>query len=607
MDGTFKRLLACVALALLPAAGSGAAETVQSLRYGVSLFHLYQGDYFDSLTELMVGQSRGELGVHAENAELLRGGIALSYGMDREAERVFTALLAEQREGINRDRAWFYLAKLAWQRGEPGRAQAALDRTGDELGPELSAQALALHANLALRRGDMDAAARLAADLPPESDWNHYLDYNIAAALAAQGQFAAAAQRFQQLDGAEGNEEVRALRDRGFTAAGYARMAVGDFDGARADFTRVRLASPVSERALLGFGWAAFEQGETMAALSPWQNLSARPAISPSVRESLLAIPYAYQQLGRDGLALSHYQQASMQLQAELDNVRAAMEGFATDALPELLQIAPGDSDDWLFGTDILPVSEQAPYLRHLIASHPFQAAMKELRDLQRIRQRLARNAEKLAVLGQADHEQQIRWEAIRHGGGRDRLAAGRQAMLAQTRVLEQRLMSAEAQDDGRALAGPNRLAQWQRLERATSLAAQLDAPDAQRQLLRLYRGMLIWDDSEQFPDRRWRTRRELAELKSVLEVSSERLADLDRAIAGRRESNFAPRIAQLEARVAGQRGQVELALAAGESTLRQVAVMELQRQEQALVHSLGQSRLAVARLYDRHSAGAMR
>ena len=40
------------------------------------------------------------------------------------AERVFTALLSEPRDGVDRGRAWFYLAKLAWQRGELDRADA---------------------------------------------------------------------------------------------------------------------------------------------------------------------------------------------------------------------------------------------------------------------------------------------------------------------------------------------------------------------------------------------------------------------------------------------------------------------------------------------------
>ena len=64
------------------------------------------------------------------------------------------------------------------------------------------------------------------------------------------------------------------LRDRAYTASGYALMAAGEFEAAREDFKRVRLVSPVADRALLGHGWAAFENGDAMAALSPWRELA---------------------------------------------------------------------------------------------------------------------------------------------------------------------------------------------------------------------------------------------------------------------------------------------------------------------------------------------
>ena len=603
MAGFFNRLLVGV-LALLPSAAVMPAETVQSLRYGVTLFHLYQGDYFNSLTELMVGQQQAELGPHGENAELLRGGIALSYGMDREAEQVFTALLSEPRPGVDRGRAWFYLAKLAWQRGELDRVQAALDQAGDIDNERLAEEGAYLRAAVAIRRGELDQARTLAAAIPEESDWRFYYHYNMGAAQAARGDWSQASNHFRQLQEARSGAELKSLRDRAYTASGYAQLGAGNFGEAREDFVRVRLESPLSDRALLGYGWAAMEGNDYVAALSPWQALSEQPPVSQSVRESLLAIPYAYEQLGRDGLALAHYREASSVLQAELDNVRRAIALFRGEALPELLQLQVDASDEWLFGDDILPVSSEAPYLRHLIASHAFQGAMKELRDLQRIRSHLNRSREKLAVLTQADLEQQANWEDVIDGGGRERMQSRYAALQARLDALRARLASAEQQGDGRSLAGADRRAQWQRVERATALARTLGAPEDQQDLLRLYRGLLVWDDNEQFPDRVWRARRELASLEQSLAESTERMASLDTAISSRRQSNFSPRIAQISDRVAEQQVTVSAALLRSESGLRRVAIAELEQQALALSRSLGQSRLAVARLYDRSSAG---
>jgi hypothetical protein len=606
MAGTHFRSLAASLLAICLSAPVLSAETVQSLRYGVSLFHLYQGDYFNSLTELMVGQEQQTLGPHSENAELLRGGIALSYGMDDEAERVFAALLSEPRDGVDAGRAWFYLAKLAWQRGDRERAQNALDNAGDISTPALAEEANYLRALLALRRGDRDAALALVSTLPEESGWRYYFHYNLGASLAAAGEFAAAAAQFRRLEDAEASPELKSLRDRALTASGYALMATSDFPGAREDFVRVRLESPVSERALLGYGWAAMEASDPMAALSPWQVLSRRPAVSQSVRESLLAIPYAYEQLGRDGLALAHYREAADTLQGELDSVSRAIALFRGDSLESLLQLDTGASDEWLFGDDILPISDEAPYLRHLIASHRFQASMKEMRDLQRIRSHLHHSLAKLDVLRGADSEHQANWKQLIDGGGRERLARQQQELNDQAQALRQRLAVAEQHGNGRDFADPDRLAQWKRVERAADLAEQIDAPENQRDLLRVYRGLLIWDDNEQFPDRLWSAQRELAELQRALAESSTRLARLDAAIADRRESNYAPRIAALTDRVGARQIDVERALLLSGSDLRRVAIAELEQQSLALSRSLGQSRLAVARLYDRGSAGVL-
>jgi len=68
--------------------------------------------------------------------------------------------------------------------------------------------------------------------------------------------------------------------------------------------------------------------------------------------------------------------------------------------------------------------------------------------------------------------------------------------------------------------------------------------------------------------------------------------------------SSFAGDIAALDNRLATQNGRLQLAISASGQALRQVAVSELQQQEQALSLSLGQSRLAIARLYDLGSMG---
>lgn len=599
---TWQRALAGLCLIVCAVTGQ-AAETVQALRYGVTLYYFFQQDYFDSLTELMVAQELNELGVHDENAELLRGGINLSYGMDLEAEQVFTRLLSESRESVDRNQAWFYLAKMAWQRGEIERASQSLARMQADYKGNLGDEAQYLRASISLREGREQEAVDIAQAMPKNSPWRPYQYYNLGAAQASSGDWLGAIYYFRKFDDMRlRSEEAKALRDRAYTASGFALMAAGHYTQAKLDFTQVRLDSPMADRALLGYGWAVSQQGDYRAALSPWQELSEHSLMSESVRESLLAIPYAYEQLGREGIALTNYQAAADVYAAELEGVQTAIDVFQNGDLLSLLGLSSDEAEEWLFGGDILPLGEHAPYLRHLITRHSFQGAMRELRDLHSMAWHLADANSRLEVLSQVDADQQASWATVMEGDRRELLQQRQRELQARVEELRARLQQAESGGDVRALADAKQEALWQRLDRASELASRLDTGDEQAELLRLYRGLMQWEASESYPERSWKMQREMKELETLALQSVHSLDTVDEAIAAREQSAFEPRIAALRERVQAQSEKVASAILDSEQHIRQVAVVELQFQASQLSHSLGQSRLAIARLYDKGS-----
>ena len=595
--------LALLSLLAMPLRG---AETVQRLQYGTTLFHLYQQDYFNALTELMVAQSQNALGPHARGAELLRGGMALSWRMDREAERVFSAQLSDVSEDVDRERAWFYLARLAWRRGDYARAASALNKA--DLPPDhpLLEQAMHYRVGFALHAKNFSAAAEALNALPEESYWRAYALYNMGATLAADGQWAAAVEAFHRIEWSDQDEELRALRDRALTASGYAQLADGKFFEARSDFAQVRLEGLMAPRALLGHGWAALQAEDTLSALSPWQRLIKLPAANASVREALMAVPYAYEQLGRDGLALSHYREATEAFRNELEVVRRGIAVFSEAPLPEVLTVSQttrgaitgwGNSDAWL------PVSDEAPYLRSLIGSHAFQASVADFRDLQQLKHSLAAAQARLTVLHEADQEQQQNWQRIASDGGRDRLYQRYQALRQKTEALQQRLRAAERAKDGRELVSADNQALWRRLENAEQVAQELGRGDASEQLA-LFRGLLLWQDNEAFPDRLWQTRRSLAQLNAAQESTALALASLDRTIAARELTGHAAAITSLQQRTSAQQARLANALASSESALRRRAMAALETQEQQLEQALSQSQLAAAQLLETATAG---
>lgn len=598
-------LLASAAPGAAPAPGDEESPALSSLRYGVSLYYFYQQDYFDALSELLVAQQLGELAAHAAHAELLRAGMSLSYGMDREAEALFRELLAQAGPTVDRDKAWFYLAKIAWQRGEPGRAQAALGNISSTYEGPLAADADYLRAAISLRAGDLDEARSRAARLPQDSPWRYYFDYNLGAALAGDGDWAAAIAAFQRLGPQPlGTEEGRALQDKAYTAAGFAAIAAGEFAAAAGEFTRVRLDSPLADRALLGYGWAQAEQEDYRAALSPWLLLAERDPAGTSVRESLLAVPFAYEQLGLRATALQRYRLASEVYSEELARLRSAIASFSQAELPALLQTDDETSGDWLAPAALLPGAELpgVPYIAHLVTRHPFQLALRELRDLYTMDARLVAARQRLQVLSEADLEQQRSWASVLEGERDEQLRQRQQALQQRLTDLRQQLDTAASSGDARLLATAGQAARWQRLERAASLAASLPVAPEQARQLALYRGLLIWEDSENYPGRAWELQRELEDAQALVARSAAAAGRLDEAMARRRQAGFAPRIAALDTRVRSGTARVGQAITAAREQLRQVAVAELERQAAQLSHYLGQSRLAIARLYDQGS-----
>jgi hypothetical protein len=82
--------------------------------YGDGLFHFFQEHYFTSITGLMVSQHFKRVPHHDDEAEILRGGMLLSYGLHREAGEIFAQLIERGASPKVRDRAWFYLAKIRY-------------------------------------------------------------------------------------------------------------------------------------------------------------------------------------------------------------------------------------------------------------------------------------------------------------------------------------------------------------------------------------------------------------------------------------------------------------------------------------------------------------
>ena len=137
---------------------------VQDLAYGEVLFDFFQDDYFDALTRLLAAEQRNEIPHHEAEAELMLGGLYLSYGEHRLAGEIFERVLAKSVDPALNDRCWFFLAKIWHERGYQPEAEAALGRITGALPQDLEQQRQMLTAEVLMSQGRFaDALAALEA------------------------------------------------------------------------------------------------------------------------------------------------------------------------------------------------------------------------------------------------------------------------------------------------------------------------------------------------------------------------------------------------------------------------------------------------------------
>lgn len=365
------------AAALSPAAAA-ADQRVDDARYGEVLFQFYQDNYFTAITHLLAARSQGRLGQDWYEAELLLGGLKLSYGLTNAAEEIFRRLLAEQTTPSVRNRAWYFLAQLAFQKGRLDQAAFALEQIDEELPPELTGKRQLLDALVNMEQGDYAGAAKALTPWRGLPDEEGYAHYNLGVALIRSGETERGVEVLERIGRMRADDdEQRALRDKANVAIGQALLQEQPAEAKQA-LQRVRLEGPLSNRALLGVGWADVVAGQHREALVPWSELRRRSLTDPAVQEAMLAAPFAMLQLQARDQAADMYRVATERLSGEANRIDAAMNEIRTGRLLDTaLAIDPR--------TDQLPEVAAVPggaYLGTLFASHGFRRALQDYQDV---------------------------------------------------------------------------------------------------------------------------------------------------------------------------------------------------------------------------------
>ncbi len=588
-----------------------APKPVADLPWGNVLFYFFQDDYFASITRLLAAQEQHQLEHTGSDAELLLGGLYLSLGEHVEAGRIFDRLLAANTTPAVRNRAWYYLGKVWFERGYLEDAERALNRVSGSMDPRIDAQRTMLLAEIMMRERRFDDAIALLRAWRGPRDWTAYADLNLGVALVRLGRLDDAVPILDRVGSIEARgEEFLALKDKANLALGFALLQGHRAAAAKGYLQRVRLEGPFSSKALLGLGWADAMTGDYKRALVPWLVLHKRDLLDAAVQESFLAVPYAFGELHADGQAADYYNSAIHSFDEELRNIDASIVQIRSGKLLErLLEQDKQKKVSWSWQLQNLPNAPESRYLYVLLASNDFQEGLKNYRELQYMsrnledwRSSIAAFNDMLATKQEAYAERVPKADAV--------LAATDLDALMRKRVdFESRINQIEQSRDVAALGTPEEQRTWARLQRVgDALAAHPDDPDLaeMRDKFRLMKGVLYWRLSESFRARLWNERRAVKELAADLKETQRRVVLVRQARQSIPTSNGAD--AERVAAVAARLEQLHDRLATIEDQedhyLQTLAIDALTDQKGRIETYQVQARYALATIYDRAANG---
>jgi tetratricopeptide (TPR) repeat protein len=387
-------LLGLVCCLLIGSSNAGAQkQKVHDLNYGAILFEFYQQKYFEALVEYEYTSELGGIRDHGEYPELLKGGISLSYGLDRKAKQIFSELITDNAPEEVQNRAWFYLAKMLYLRGEIGQSATNLMKVSGVMPQDIDQEYRYLAALVNVKLGHFDAAEEISRSFDKDSTYAPYLYFNLGVTFGKQNEISRAMDNLTKaIAYRDGSEEMQRLADRAHMAIAFLNAENQAFNDAYNEIGRVSSSGVYSNRALLGAGWAYVNSGDYHNALTSLMELQNRSMAIPEVQEAVLLVPHVYEKLNLPGRAAKGFIRAYdryNQILVQLDTARETLkDADVLELFVRNLDQILGESD-WFGTAPTVSLNSLSPFLLDLMSDHSFQSVLKELRDLYAIRNNL--------------------------------------------------------------------------------------------------------------------------------------------------------------------------------------------------------------------------
>lgn len=371
------------------------ANTDKDLKYGTILFDYYQQDYFSALVGYEYAKATDDLQQNVSEARLLQGGMTLSYGLPDEAKLIFDELLEYETDSITANKAWYYLAKLYYNKGEVNQAASSLARINGKVPNDIAEEFNYLATLINIKNKHLKTVEESLSSVSKNSPYEPYLIFNLAISQLRNEQIEASKRNLNNVilyADQHKEEEYLVLADRAKQAMAHIEIEQDNLIGAWQYLQNVRTTGLYSNRALLSYAWTAIKLKRNGQAVPALQALNKRSISIAEVQEAKVLLAHLYEQQGAKRSALKQYLFAQKAFSDGVDAIAKARKVIAGQRIPEEFVVnldAMMDETDWYGSEPSLDYNKLTPFLIELMSSNPFHSVIKELRDLYAIRNNL--------------------------------------------------------------------------------------------------------------------------------------------------------------------------------------------------------------------------
>ena len=614
------KLFLCKLIFTCAAAVQPEVSPRSELAYGTVLYDFYQQNYSDALLSVRVAQARG----HAEGVEtkfaLAEGSFAFSDQMFDYSREVFDSVDPEELTELDNLRLAFHLSREYfrigdWERLEQSLAQIDLGTRRFSGKQKFHPEVEFMRSELALNRGDLEAARSHLETLGKNDIHRMYGLYNLGGALRASGDMQGSEDAFAEVAGvkiksADRLVEMQDLQQRALLAQAFLQREKGETRKAEKILGDLPAQGRYRDLALASFGALAMESGDYELAARVWLSLQQQSAWNPSSASARLCFPLSLENMQRQDLALAHYRSAEQNFSAravKLDELSEQVED--KQWVRDLLSVfAEGRGDpklleDW---------NEQLGHTDWLewISAESVDSLLVQWRDLRRTNDWLQSLPSDLATYQELALEQRRRAKAVKAALSDNGLASAH-ALLEQK--IDQQLAALEAlkshavvpdADFLLALANPEQTQRLQRLQKMYEFSSRLDAEAASQWRSRLdrLRGVVFWEISDSRPVVLQQMRQLIADVESLSDSMQAQAMRLQAAESGLQAGVLAD-FTQFKQRANDLAARVERALDNREEQLALELKRGMQNEAQQVQKYLLTARIAIARTLDQYAA----